>query len=330
LIEGGYTMNPVKTIGVLTSGGDAPGMNAALRAVVRTGIYYGYKMLGIHKGYEGLLHGDIEEMTLRSVGDIIQRGGTVLQTARSAEFATEAGVEKAMSIARVYDMDALVVIGGDGSYRGARDLSHKGLQVIGLPGTIDNDIASSEYTIGYDTAMNTALDAIDKIRDTSYSHERCSVMEVMGRHAGWIALNCGIAGGAEVVLLPEKQYNMDMDVIKPIIEGRNRGKKNYLVIVAEGVGGAVEIAKAIEEKTDIITRATILGHIQRGGSPTMRDRVMASSMGACAIEVLRAGRYNRIISVQSGKIVDLDIDEALAMKKGIDEELVEVARILAQ
>lgn len=323
-------MNPIKTIGVLTSGGDAPGMNAALRAVVRTGIYYGYKMLGIHKGYEGLLHGDIEEMNLRSVGDIIQRGGTVLQTARSAEFATEAGVEKAMSIARVYDMDALVVIGGDGSYRGARDLSHKGLQVIGLPGTIDNDIASSEYTIGYDTAMNTALDAIDKIRDTSYSHERCSVLEVMGRHAGWIALNCGIAGGAEVVLLPEKKYDMDMDVIKPIIEGRNRGKKNYLVIVAEGVGGAVEIAKVIEEKTDIITRATILGHIQRGGSPTIRDRVMASKMGAFAIEVLRAGRANRIISVQNGKVVDLDIDEALSMKKSIDEELVEVARILAQ
>lgn len=322
-------MGDIKTIGVLTSGGDAPGMNATLRAVVRTGIYYGYKMLGIHKGYEGLLHGDIEEMSLRSVGDIIQRGGTVLQTARSAEFATDAGLEKAMNIANVYEMDSLVVIGGDGSYRGARDLADRGLKVIGLPGTIDNDISSSEYTIGYDTAMNTVLDAIDKIRDTSYSHERCSVLEVMGRKAGWIAINCGIAGGAEAVVLPENPFDIDQDIIKPIIDGRNRGKKHYLVIVAEGVGGAVEIAKYIEEKTDIVTRATILGHIQRGGSPTLMDRVMGSRMGAFAVETLRAGRANRIISVQSGKIVDLDITEALNMKKSMDMELVDLSRILA-
>lgn len=322
-------MGDVKTIGVLTSGGDAPGMNATLRAVVRTGIYYGYKMLGIHKGYEGLLHGDVEEMSLRSVGDIIQRGGTVLQTARSAEFATDAGLEKAMNIAHVYEMDSLVVIGGDGSYRGARDLADRGLKVIGLPGTIDNDISSSEYTIGYDTAMNTVLDAIDKIRDTSYSHERCSVLEVMGRKAGWIAINCGIAGGAEAVVLPENPFDIDQDIIKPIIDGRNRGKKHYLVIVAEGVGGAVEIAKYIEEKTDIVTRATILGHIQRGGSPTLMDRVMGSRMGAFAVETLRAGRANRIISVQNGKIVDLDITEALNMKKSMDMELVDLSRILA-
>lgn len=322
-------MGDVKTIGVLTSGGDAPGMNATLRAVVRTGIYYGYKMLGIHKGYEGLLHGDVEEMSLRSVGDIIQRGGTVLQTARSAEFATDAGLEKAMNIANVYEMDSLVVIGGDGSYRGARDLADRGLKVIGLPGTIDNDISSSEYTIGYDTAMNTVLDAIDKIRDTSYSHERCSVLEVMGRKAGWIAINCGIAGGAEAVVLPENPFDIDQDIIKPIIDGRNRGKKHYLVIVAEGVGGAVEIAKYIEEKTDIVTRATILGHIQRGGSPTLMDRVMGSRMGAFAVETLRAGRANRIISVQNGKIVDLDITEALNMKKSMDMELVDLSRILA-
>ena len=322
-------MGKLKSIGVLTSGGDAPGMNATLRAVVRTGIYYGYKMLGIHKGYDGLMHGDIEEMSLRSVGDIIQRGGTILQTARSAEFATDAGMEKAMNIANVYEMDSLVVIGGDGSYRGARDLAARGMNVIGLPGTIDNDISCTEYTIGYDTAMNTVLDAIDKIRDTSYSHERCSVLEVMGRKAGWIAINCGIAGGAEAVVLPENPFDIDQDIIKPIIDGRNRGKKHYLVILAEGVGGAVEIAKYIEEKTDIVTRATILGYIQRGGSPSLMDRVMGSRMGAYAVETLRAGRSNRIIAVQGGKVVDLDITEALNMKKGMDMELVELSRILA-
>lgn len=322
-------MAELRSIGVLTSGGDAPGMNAAVRAVVRAGIFHGYRMLGIHKGYEGLLHGDIEEMSLRSVGDIIQRGGTVLQTARSAEFNTKAGMEKAMRMAEVYEMDALVVIGGDGSYRGARDLAQLGMKVVGIPGTIDNDISCSEYTIGYDTAMNTVLDAIDKIRDTSYSHERCSVLEVMGRKAGWIAINCGIAGGAEAVVLPENSFDIDKDIIKPIIDGRNRGKKHYLVIVAEGVGGAVEIAKYIEEKTDIITRATILGHIQRGGSPTLQDRVMGSRMGVFAIEALHAGRYNRIIAVQQGKVVDLDITEALAMTKSMDQELVDISRILA-
>ena len=236
-------MDQIKTIAVLTSGGDAPGMNAAVRAVVRAGIYNGLNVLGIHKGYEGLLHGDIDKMEIRSVGDIIQRGGTILQTARSQEFSTQAGLEKAMAMAKVFEIDALVVIGGDGSFRGAKDISGLGLNVIGIPGTIDNDIACTEYTIGYDTAMNTVLDAIDKIRDTSYSHERCSVLEVMGRRAGWIALNCGIAGGAEAVVLPEKEFDIDKDIIFPIIEGRNRGKKHYLVIVAEGVGGAVEIAK---------------------------------------------------------------------------------------
>lgn len=322
-------MGNIKTIGVLTSGGDAPGMNAAVRAVVRTGIYHGFKVLGVHKGYEGLLHGDIEELKLRSVGDIIHRGGTILQTARSAEFATEPGLEKAISMSKVFGIDALIVIGGDGSYRGAKDLAVRGLKVMGLPGTIDNDIACTEYTIGYDTAMNTVLDAIDKIRDTSYSHERCSVLEVMGRHAGWIALNCGIAGGAEAVILPEKPFDIDKDIIYPIIEGRNRGKKHYLVIVAEGVGGAVEIAKYIEEKTDIITRATILGHIQRGGSPTLHDRVMGSRMGARAVELLKDDVTNRIIAVQNGRIVDIDIEEALSMKKTIDEDLVALSKILA-
>ncbi len=322
-------MSDVKTIAVLTSGGDAPGMNAAVRSVVRTGIYHGLKVMGIHKGYEGLLHGDIEEMQVRSVGDIIQRGGTILQTARSHEFTTQAGLEKGMSMAKIFGIDALVVIGGDGSYRGAKDLSRLGMNVIGIPGTIDNDIACTEYTIGYDTAMNTVLDAIDKIRDTSYSHERCSVLEVMGRHAGWIALNCGIAGGAEAIILPEKDFDIDKDIIYPIVEGRNRGKKHYLVIVAEGVGGAVEIAKYIEEKTEIITRATILGYIQRGGSPTITDRVMGSRMGAYAVEILKAGKKNRIVAIQNGKFLDIDIEEALSMKKDIDDELVNLSKILA-
>lgn len=322
-------MNQVKTIAVLTSGGDAPGMNAALRAAVRTGIYNGLNVLGIRKGYEGLLHGDIEEMKLRSVGDIIQRGGTVLQTARCNEFTTQEGLNKAVSMAKIYGIDALIVVGGDGSFRGAKDLSKLGLNVIGIPGTIDNDIACTEYTLGYDTAMNTVLDAIDKIRDTSYSHERCSVLEVMGRHSGWIALNCGIAGGAESIVFPEREFNVDNDIIFPIIEGRNRGKKHYLVIVAEGVGGAVEIAKYIEEKTDIITRATILGYIQRGGSPTITDRVLGSRMGSYAVDILLAGKQNRIIALQNAKLTDIDIDEALNMKKEIDEDLVRLSKILA-
>jgi len=322
-------MSEIKTIAVLTSGGDAPGMNAAVRAVVRSGIYHGLNVLGVRKGYEGLLHGDIEKMTLRSVGDIIHRGGTILQTARSKEFTTQAGLEKAMSMMKIFNIDALVVIGGDGSYRGARDLSELGANVIGIPGTIDNDIGCTEYTIGYDTAMNTVLDAIDKIRDTSYSHERCSVLEVMGRNAGWIAINCGIAGGAEAVILPEKNFDIDKDIIYPIIEGRNRGKKHYLVIVAEGVGGAVEIAEYIEKKTDIITRATILGYIQRGGCPTIKDRVIASQMGNYAVELLLAGKKNRIIAVHNGKMTDFEINEALSMEKSIDEELVRLSKILA-
>ncbi|NLO98866.1 MAG: 6-phosphofructokinase [Clostridiaceae bacterium] len=322
-------MNLIKTVAVLTSGGDAPGMNAAVRAVVRTGIYNGLKMLGINKGYEGLLNGDIEEMNLRSVGDIIQRGGTILQTARSKEFNTQAGLEKAVSMAKVFGIDALVVIGGDGSFRGAKDLSELGMNVIGIPGTIDNDISCTDYTLGYDTAMNTVLDAIDKIRDTSYSHERCSVLEVMGRKAGWIAINCGIAGGAEAIILPEKEFDIDKDIIMPIVEGRNRGKKHYLVIVAEGVGGAVEIAEYIEAKTEITTRATILGYIQRGGTPTLTDRVMGSRFGAMAIQCLIEGKKNRIIAIKDNKLVDIDIIEALNMKKTIDNELITLSKILA-
>lgn len=322
-------MTDIKTIGVLTSGGDAPGMNAAIRSVVRAGIFYGFKVLGIRKGYNGLINGDIFEMTSRSVSDIINRGGTILQTARCLEFTTEEGQQRGAAMAKVFGMDALVVIGGDGSYKGARALSKHGIKVIGLPGTIDNDIGCTDYTIGYDTAMNTVLDALDKIRDTAFSHERCSVIEVMGRHAGYIALNSGIAGGAEVVLLPEKAFDFNKDVIKPIIEGRNRGKKHYVVIVAEGVGGAIEMAKQIEEKTDIETRATILGHIQRGGSPTVMDRVMASKMGVKAVECLNNGVYNRIISLKNNQIVDIDIDEALETTKTIDDETINVAKILS-
>jgi len=323
-------MNQVRTIGVLTSGGDAPGMNAAIRAVVRSGLNYGFKVLGIRKGYNGLINGDIEELTARSVGDILQRGGTILQTARSPQFKTEEGLNKAMSMAKVFGIDAVVVIGGDGSYRGAKDISKLGMNVIGLPGTIDNDIGCSDYTIGYDTAMNTVQDAIDKIRDTAYSHERCSVLEVMGRHAGYIAVNVSISGGAEAVILPEKPFDMDKDVLKPIIEGRNRGKKHYLVIVAEGVEGkAIEIAKEIEDKTGIEARATILGHIQRGGSPTVYDRVMASMMGHRAVQVLKDGAMNRIIALRDNKLVDLDLEEALLMNKELPQELIDLSKILS-
>lgn len=322
-------MSEIKTIGVLTSGGDAPGMNAAIRAVVRAGIYHGFKVMGIRKGYNGLINGDITEMNPRSVSDIIHRGGTILQTARCPEFVTEEGVKKAITMAKVFGIDAIVVIGGDGSYRGARDLSKMGMGVIGLPGTIDNDIGCTEYTIGYDTAMNTVQDAIDKIRDTAYSHERCSVLEVMGRHAGYIALNVGIAGGAEAVVLPEKEFDLNKDIIKPIIEGRNRGKKHYVVIVAEGVGGAIEIAKEIETKTGVEARATILGHIQRGGSPTVYDRVMASQMGVKAVEVLKQGIVNRIVALKDNKLVDIEINEALDTKKTIEDDLINLSKMLS-
>lgn len=322
-------MADIKTIGVLTSGGDAPGMNAAIRAVVRTGIYYGLKVMGIRKGYNGLINGDITEMSLRSVSDIIHRGGTILQTARCPEFQTEEGIKKGISMARVFGIDAIVVIGGDGSYRGARDMSGYGMPVIGLPGTIDNDIGCTEYTIGFDTALNTVQDAIDKIRDTAYSHERCSVLEVMGRHAGYIALNVGISGGAEAVILPEKPFDINKDIIKPIIEGRNRGKKHYVVIVAEGIGGVLEIAKEIQEKTGIEARATILGHVQRGGSPTVYDRVMASEMGAKAVELLKNGSSNRIMALKNNRVVDIEINEALDTTKKIDENMIELSKILS-
>jgi len=321
--------NNIRTIGVLTSGGDAPGMNAAIRAVVRSGIYNGFRVLGIRKGFTGLIRGDIFELSLRSVSDIIHKGGTILQTARCPEFKTEEGLKKAAAMCKIFDIDALVILGGDGSYRGGYDLSKYGIPFIGVPCTIDNDISCTEYTIGFDTACNTVRDAIDKIRDTAYSHERCSVVEVMGRNAGYIALQVSIAGGAEACILPEMPFDLDKDIIKPIIEGKNRGKQHYIVILAEGVGGAVEIAHRIEEMTGINTRATILGYIQRGGSPTTTDRVMASLMGVKATELLKNGLVNQLVIVKNNKIDHVDAEKGLQMKKSIDPYMVEINKILS-
>ena len=318
----------IRTIGVLTSGGDAPGMNAAIRAVVRVATYHGIKVMGVRRGYVGLIFGEMEEMTARSVSETLQRGGTILQTARCLDFKEPAGVKKAVSIARVFGLDGLVVIGGDGSFRGARDLCAAGLPTIAMPGTIDNDISCSEYTVGYDTCLNTVKDAVDKIRDTAQSHERCSIIEVMGRAAGYIALEAGIACGAEVILVPEKKWDFDQDVLRPILESKQRGKKHSIVIVAEGIGGVIEMAKEIEEKTGIESRATILGHVQRGGSPTVRDRVIASQMGGRAVELLIEGKQNRIVCMQNSKIVDVDIEEGLKMEKTLPDDLVELAKKL--
>lgn len=308
----------MKTIAVLTSGGDAPGMNAAIRAVVRAGIAMGMNVKGIRRGYAGLIDGDIVDLDARSVSDIINRGGTMLYTARCPEFKTEEGVLKAVETCKKEGIDGIVVIGGDGSFRGARDLSLHGIPCVGVPGTIDNDISSTEYTIGYDTAMNTAMEMIDKIRDTAQSHERCSVVEVMGRHAGYIALQTGIACGAVSILVPEIEYDLQKDVIDKIRKIQKTGKKHFIVVVAEGVGGVEELADRIEQATGIDSRATILGHVQRGGNPTVRDRVMASQLGYHAVELLNKGIGNRVVTFVNNKIGDEDIYEALAMKKVFD------------
>ena len=320
--------NAVKTIGVLTSGGDAPGMNAAIRAVVREGLANGCTVKGIRRGYSGLLEEEIIDMDAHSVSDIISRGGTILQTARCPEFVQPEVQKKAAGILKAHGIDGLVVIGGDGSYRGAQKLSHFGINTIGLPGTIDLDIACTEYTIGFDTAVNTAMEAIDKVRDTSTSHERCSIVEVMGRGAGYIALWCGIANGAEDVLLPEK-YNYDeQELVNHIISGRKHGKQHHIIINAEGIGHSTSMAKRIEAATGIETRATILGHMQRGGSPTCKDRVYASTMGALAADLLCEGKTNRVVGYQHGEFVDVDIDEALAMTKGLDDYQVKICKSL--
>ena len=320
----------IKTIGVLTSGGDAPGMNAAIRAVVRTALARGKQVRGIMKGYQGLLNEEIEDMEKMGVSSIIQRGGTILGTARSMEFKTEEGQKKGADICRKHGIDGLVVIGGDGSFRGAQRLANLGINTIGIPGTIDLDIACTDYTIGFDTAVNTAMQAIDKGRDTSTSHERCSIIEVMGRHAGYIAVWCGIANGAEDILLPERYDNDEQALINNIIRNRKNGKKHHIIINAEGIGHSASMARRIEAATGVETRATILGHIQRGGSPTCKDRVYASIMGSYAVDLLCEGKSKRIVAYAGGKYVDFDINEALAMKKDISEYQFNVSKILGR
>ncbi|MFC2470326.1 6-phosphofructokinase [Lachnoanaerobaculum gingivalis] len=320
----------IKTIGVLTSGGDAPGMNAAIRAVVRTAIHNGINVKGIMRGYAGLLQEEIVDMDSTSVSEIIHRGGTILYTARCQEFTTAEGQKKGAEICRKHGIDGVVVIGGDGSFQGAGKLSALGINTIGIPGTIDLDIACTDYTIGFDTAVNTAMEAIDKVRDTSTSHERCSIIEVMGRNAGYIALWCGFANGAEDVLLPERYDGNEQVLIDRIIENRKRGKKHHIIINAEGIGHSTSMAKRIEAATGIETRATILGYMQRGGAPTCKDRVYASIMGAKAVELLLAGKSNRLVAYKNGEYVDFDIQEALAMTKDIPEDQFRISKLLVR
>jgi len=318
----------MKTIAVLTSGGDAPGMNAAIRAVVRAGLDKDLKVMGIKRGYAGLINGEIFQMERYNVADIIQRGGTVLRTSRSAEFMTEEGQKKAVNILKAFSIDGLIVIGGDGSFRGAKCLSNFGIPVIGLPGTIDNDLPYTDYTIGFDSAVNTVLDAINKIRDTATSHERVSVVEVMGRKCGDIALYAGIAGGAESIIVPEIGYSKD-DICRKILEGKQRGKLHNLIVIAEGAGGTAELVKVIEEVTGIEARATILGYIQRGGSPTCMDRLLASKMGYRAVELLIKGNASRLVGIKHNKIIHEDIEEALSIKRVFDEKLYGIANVLS-
>ena len=319
----------IKTIGVLTSGGDAPGMNAAIRAVTRTAIARGIKVKGIKKGYQGLLNEEIIDLEAKDVSDIIHRGGTVLGTARCLEFKTPEGQQKGAEICRKHGIDGIVVIGGDGSYRGAQVLSRLGINTIGLPGTIDLDIACTDYTIGFDTAVNTAMEAIDKVKDTSSSHERCSIIEVMGRDAGYIALWCGIANGAEDILIPEKYDYNEQEIINNIIANRKKGKTHHIIINAEGIGHSTSMARRIEAATGIETRATILGYMQRGGNPSAKDRYYASIMGAYAVDILLAGKTNRVVGYRHGEFVDFDIEEGLNMKKSIDEYQFEIAHLLS-
>ena len=315
----------IRTIGVLTSGGDAPGMNAAIRAVVRTALSRGLKVRGVRRGFHGLLKEEIIDLSARDVSEKIQRGGTFLQTARCKSMRTEEGQQKAAAICKKYGIDGLVVIGGDGSFAGAQKLANLGVNTIGIPGTIDLDIACTDYTIGFDTAVNT----IDKVRDTSTSHERCSIIEVMGRDAGYLALWCGIANGAERILMPEEHDFDEQEIIDDILKNKKRGKKNYIIINAEGIGDSINMAKRIEAATGIETRATILGHMQRGGSPTCKDRVYASIMGSMAVDLLCQGKTNRVVGYKNGEYVDYDIEEALAMKKTVSEYQYEVAKTLA-
>jgi len=314
----------MKRIGVLTSGGDAPGMNAALRAVVRVAIYNGLKVSGIKRGYQGLIEGDIEDMDVSSVGDIIHRGGTKLRTARCEEFRTPEGQQRGLEVLRMFNIDGLVVIGGDGSFQGAKKLANAGFPTIGIPATIDNDLEYTDYTIGFDTALNTVVDAVSKVRDTSTSHDRASILEVMGRNCGDIALYAGLAGGAESIIIPELDNDVD-DICRKLIQGRNRGKLHNIILLAEGVGKPYEWAETIREKTDVEVRVSVIGYLQRGGTPTAADRILASRMGARAVELLQEGKMGRALGIKGTEIIDLDIDDALDMHKSIDMKLVKTA-----
>lgn len=315
----------MKKIGVLTSGGDAPGMNAAIRAVVRSGCEKGLEVYGVERGYEGLMNNTMSLMDIRSVSDVINRGGTFLYSARSPRFRSEEGMQQAIAVCRERGIEGLVVIGGDGSFRGARDLSLRGVPCIGIPGTIDNDIACCDYTIGYDTCLNTIMQMVDRIRDTTASHDRCSVVEVMGRRAGYLALNAGIACGATSILIPEIPYDFNRDVIERIRRTQRTGKMHFIIIVAEGIGGVDQLATRIQLETGIESRSIVLGHVQRGGSPSVKDRVIGSRMGYYAVELLCQGIGNRVVACQKSDIVDYDIFEALNMKKSIDTELYRIA-----
>lgn len=315
----------MKTIGVLTSGGDAPGMNAAVRAVVRTACENGIKVIGINRGYQGLIDGDVRELNIRSVSDIIHRGGTMLYSARCKAFREEAGMQAAIDSCKKLGIEGIVVIGGDGSFRGARDLSLRGIPCIGVPGTIDNDIVSSDYTIGYDTCLNTVMQMVDRVRDTVESHSRCVVVEVMGNRCGDLTLNAGIAVGATAIVIPEIQSDIEKHVIERIRRTQKTDKKHFIVMVAEGIGGVEELARKIEKECGVESRAVILGHVQRGGSPTVRDRVAASQMGYKAVQLLMEGIGNRVVVQKDDHIIDYDIYEALSMERTVNEELYKIA-----
>lgn len=315
----------MKTIGVLTSGGDAPGMNAAIRAVVRTACESGMTVYGINRGYQGLIDEDIRELNIRSVSDIIHRGGTMLYSARCLAFKEEEGMQKAIATCKKYGIEGIVVIGGDGSFRGARDLSLRGIPCIGVPGTIDNDIVCSDYTIGYDTCLNTIMDMVDRLRDTVESHSRCMVIEVMGNRCGDLTLNSGIAVGATAIVIPEIHSDVEKHVIERIRRTQKTDKKHFIIMVAEGIGGVAELAKKIQNECGVESRSMVLGHVQRGGSPSARDRVMASEMGYHAVQLLMKGIGNRVVVIKDDKMIDLDIYEALNMKKPVDETLYKIA-----
>ncbi len=318
----------MKTIGVLTSGGDSPGMNAAIRAVVRTCIYYGIKVMGITEGYDGIIKGNISELNLSSVGDIIHTGGTVLRSSRSEEFKTDAGMTRALTVLDIFDIDGLVVIGGDGTFRGAKALQENGIHVIGVPGTIDNDLGYTDYSIGFDTVVNTVVHLIGNIRDTSESHGGVNIVEVMGRECGDIALYSGLAGGAETIILPEKEYDLD-EIAKKIIQGRTRGKSHSIIVLAEGAGDPYELRSEIEERTAVRTRVTILGYVQRGGSPTATDRVRASKMGAKAVELLRQEISGRVVGIKNDEIIDMSISDALDIEKEFDEDSYQLTKMIS-